>query len=69
MKTLHQLRETTRRPRRPRLVQSKNPINVDCRLLALHSGMTEEQKLRAVEQFARRVVSIKEYDVFLFAIW
>ena len=69
MKTLRQLRETSRMPRRLRLVESNDTINADCRLLTLHADATEDEKLRAIEQFARHVVSIKKYDVFLFAIW
>jgi integrase len=30
---------------------------------------SDDEKWHAIDQFARRVVSIKEYDVFLFAVW
>ena len=69
MKTLRQLRETSRMPRRLRLVESNDTINADCRLLTLHADAAEDKNLRALEEFARHVVSIKKYDVFLFAIW
>lgn len=69
MKTLRQLRQNTRRPRRQPLIEADDTINADCRLLQLHANMTEDEKWRAIEQFARRVVLIKDYDVFLFAVW
>ena len=31
--------------------------------------MSDKEKWQAIEQFARKVVSIKDYDVFLFAVW
>ena len=69
MKTLRQLRETARRPRRLPPDKSKDAINVDCRMLQLHTDMSDDEKWRAIEQFARRLISIEEYDVFLFAVW
>ena len=65
MKTLRQLCETSRRPRGLRLVESNDTINADCRLLTLHADATEDEKMRALEQFARRVVSIKKCDVLV----
>ena len=44
-------------------------MNVDCRMLGLHTDMSDDEKWRAIEQFARRLLSIKDYDVFLFAVW
>jgi hypothetical protein len=29
----------------------------------------DNEKWRAIEQFARKVVSIEDYDVFLIAVW
>jgi hypothetical protein len=51
------------------LVESKDTINADGRQLQLHADTTKDEKLRAIEEFARNVVLIKEYDVFLFAVW
>jgi hypothetical protein len=36
--------------------------------LQLQNDMTDDEKWDLVEQFARRVVSIKDYDVFLFVV-
>ena len=69
MKTLRQLRETNEKPRILPLIESEDVINADCRLLSLNADMTDDEKWRAIEQFARKVVSIKEYDVFVFAVW
>ena len=66
---MRQLREITRRQRKLPLRESKDPINADCRLLHIHANMSDDEKWRVMEQFARKVISIKEYDVFLFAVW
>lgn len=66
---MRQLREITRRQRKLPLRESKDPINADCRLLQIHANMSDDEKWRVMEQFARKVISIKEYDVFLFAVW
>ena len=66
---MKQLREITRRPRLLPLGESKDPINADCRLLQLHADMSDDEKWHAIEQFARKVVSIEDYDVFLMAVW
>ena len=66
---MKQLREITRGPRLLPLGESKDLINADCRILQLHAGMSDDEKSRAIEQFARKVVSIEDYDVFLFAVW
>ena len=66
---MKQLREITRRPRLLPLRESKDPINADCRLLQLHADMSDDEKWHAIEQFARKVVSIEDCDVFLFAVW
>jgi len=66
---MRQLREITRRQRKLPLRESKDLINADCRLLQIHANMSDDEKWRVMEQFARKVISIKEYDVFLFAVW
>ena len=66
---MRQLREITRGQRLLPLEESKDPINADCRLLQLHADMSDDEKSHAIEQFARKVVSIKHYDVFVFAVW
>ena len=66
---MRQLREITRRQRKLPLGESKDPINADCRLLQIHTNMSDDEKWRAIEQFARKVVSIEDYDVFVFAVW
>jgi hypothetical protein len=38
------------------------------KLPQLHNDMTDDEKWDLVEQFARRVASIKNYDVSLFAV-
>lgn len=63
------LREITRPQRKRPLRESRNPINADCRLLQLHADMSDDDKYDQIEEFARRVVSIKKYDVFVFAVW
>jgi hypothetical protein len=63
------LREITRMARTPRLTETTNPINADCRLLQIHNDMTDDEKWDLIEQFARRGISIKNYDVFLMAVW
>jgi hypothetical protein len=67
MKTLRQIRETTRRQRVLPLVESEDTNDADCRLLQLHAS--DKEKWQAIVQFARRIVTIKKYDVFLFAVW
>ena len=66
---MRQLREITRRQRKLPLRESKNPINADCRPFQIHANMSDGEKWHAIEQFARKVVSIEDYDVFLFAVW
>ena len=52
------IREITRQQRKLPLRESNNPITADCRLTAA----TRQYDL--FEQFARKVVSIKSYDLF-----
>jgi hypothetical protein len=66
---MKQLREITRRQRKLPLGEFKDTINADCRLLQIHAIMSDDEKRHGIDQFARRVVSIEDYDVFLFAVW
>jgi len=63
------LREITRRPGLLPLGGSKDPINADCRLLQVHTNMSDDEKKDLIAEFAHKVLSIKDYDVFLFAVW
>ena len=66
---MKQLREITRRQRKLPLGEFNDTINADCRLLQIHAGMSVDEKEHLIAEFADRLLSIKEYDVFLFAVW